>query len=75
MTARHDGDGEEPTPVELRAATVRELQGQFAGARVWFGESTGSWWALVPSRTGARLLEAATPQLLREAMLSVRARG
>ncbi|MFD0691362.1 hypothetical protein [Actinomadura fibrosa] len=76
MTAQRGAAGrEEPTPAALRAATARNLQEQFPGVRVWFGEATGSWWALVPLRNGPRLLEAPTPQQLREDILSARTRG
>ncbi|GAA2575123.1 hypothetical protein SMC26_30975 [Actinomadura fulvescens] len=66
---------EEPPPAELRAALTRGLQEQFPGVRVWYGDATGSWWALVPTVAGPRLVEAATPQQLREVILSARSRG
>ncbi|WP_131740370.1 hypothetical protein [Actinomadura roseirufa] len=76
MTARRGAAGrDEPTPAALRAATARGLQEQFPGVRVWYGESTGSWWAMVPLREGLRLLEAPTPQQLREEIMSARTRG
>jgi hypothetical protein len=75
MTA-HQGSGrDEPTPPALRAATARALQETFPGVRVWYGEATGSWWAMVPLRDGPRLLEAQTPQRLREEIMSVRGFG
>ncbi|QFG25544.1 hypothetical protein [Actinomadura sp. WMMB 499] len=75
MTADGDAAGHgEPTPA-MRAATARGLQEQFPGVRVWFGTATGSWWAMVPLRNGPRLLEAETPQRLRDAILNARARG
>ncbi|QXJ24954.1 hypothetical protein AGRA3207_006373 [Actinomadura graeca] len=76
MTAQRGAAGrEEPTPAALRAATARGLQEQFPGVRVWYGESTRSWWALVPTRHGPRLLEAPSPQELREEVMSARNRG
>ncbi|HEY8481682.1 MAG TPA: hypothetical protein VIL71_17790 [Spirillospora sp.] len=74
MTA-HGGNGrDEPTPEAMRAATARGLQEQFPGVRVWYGEATGSWWAMVPTRSGPRLLEASSPQQLRDEILSLRSR-
>ncbi|MFI0354100.1 hypothetical protein [Actinomadura sp. 9N407] len=76
MTGRPGTAGhEEPTPAQLRAATARSLQGQFPGVRVWFGEATGSWWALVPLRSGPRLLEGPTPQDIRDLILRARSLG
>lgn len=66
---------EEQPPPELREAMARGLQEQFPGVRVWFGEATGSWWAMVPLRLGPRLVEADTVQQLRDAILSIRSRG
>jgi hypothetical protein len=75
MTAQGGAGQGEPTPAAIRAATARGLQEQFPGVRVWFGEATGSWWAMVPLRAGPRLLEAPTAQQLREEILSARGRG
>lgn len=76
MTAQRGAAGrDEPTPAAMRAATARGLQEQFPGVRVWYGEATGSWWAMVPLRDGPRLLEAASPQQLRDEILSLRSRG
>ncbi|MDL4771523.1 MULTISPECIES: hypothetical protein [Thermomonosporaceae] len=73
MTAQRDAAGrEEPTPEALRARTVQGLQEQFPGVRVWFGRATGSWWALVPSRGGPRLVEAPTPEGLRTSIIGAR---
>ncbi|MFC4906382.1 hypothetical protein [Actinomadura gamaensis] len=66
---------EEPPPAALREAMARGLQEQFPGVRVWYGEATGSWWAMVPLRSGPRLVEASTSQQLREQILSARSRG
>ncbi|WP_018655186.1 hypothetical protein [Actinomadura flavalba] len=65
---------EEPSPA-AQAATVRGLQEQFPGVRVWYGRATGSWWAMVPLGGGSRLLEAAQPQALRDSIMQVRAAG
>ncbi|MFB4310987.1 hypothetical protein [Actinomadura sp. GTD37] len=76
MTAHGDAAGrEEPTPAAMRAATARGLQQQFPGVRVWYGVATGSWWAMVPLRSGPRLLEAPSPQQLRDEIMSLRNRG
>ncbi|GLZ04444.1 hypothetical protein Acsp03_19100 [Actinomadura sp. NBRC 104412] len=73
MTGQRGAAGhEEPTPAEARAATVRSLQSQFPGVRVWYGEATGSWWAMVPLRSGPRLVEAPTPQEIRDIILHLR---
>ncbi|POM24464.1 hypothetical protein BTM25_30930 [Actinomadura rubteroloni] len=76
MTAERDTAGldEEPTAAAT-AAAVRGLQDQFPGVRVWYGKATRSWWALVPLGGGSRLLEAAAPQTLRDAILNARALG
>ncbi|GGQ37868.1 hypothetical protein BKA00_000236 [Actinomadura coerulea] len=76
MTPRQGAAGrDEPMPAGLRAATARALQEQFPGVRVWYGEATGSWWAMVPLREGPRLLEAPSSQQLREEIMSFRSRG
>ncbi|MFC6885401.1 hypothetical protein [Actinomadura yumaensis] len=75
MTAHGGAEHDEPTPAAIRAATARGLQEQFPGVRAWYGESTKSWWALVPGRDGPRLLEAPTPQGLRDAIMAERSRG
>jgi hypothetical protein len=76
MTAqRGAADHGEPPEAELRAAMARGLQEQFPGVRAWYGEATGSWWAMVPLRSGPRLVEAPTPQQLREAIMSVLSMG
>ncbi|GAA1544887.1 hypothetical protein GCM10009678_29410 [Actinomadura kijaniata] len=59
----------------VRANTVQGLQEQFPGVRVWYGEATRAWWALVPSANGPRLVEAPTPQLLRDAIINARSQG
>lgn len=76
MTAGRGPEGrDEPTPAALRAATARGLQQRFPGVRVWYGEATGAWWAMVPLRDGPRLLEAPSPQELREEIMSLRLWG
>ncbi|WP_019634059.1 hypothetical protein [Actinomadura atramentaria] len=76
MTAERDtaAQGEQPSAAAT-AAAVRGLQEQFPGIRVWYGRATGSWWALVPSGGGPRLLEATAPQALRDAIANARAVG
>jgi hypothetical protein len=44
------------------------IRQQFPGVRAWYGQATGSWWALVPVRGGPRLVEALNPRELREAI-------
>jgi hypothetical protein len=44
------------------------LESEFPGVTAWFGVATGAWWALVPLRGGSRLVEAHSPQELREAI-------
>lgn len=34
------------------------------GVMHWYGRATGSWWAIVPGRNGARLLEAPSEDAL-----------
>jgi hypothetical protein len=76
MTAQPGAAGrDEPTPEAMRAATVRTLQEQFPGVRVWYGEATGSWWAMVPLRGGPRLVESPSPQQLRDEIMSLRTYG
>ncbi|WP_396450035.1 hypothetical protein [Actinomadura sp.] len=70
-TAGHD----EPTPAALRAATARALQETFPGVRVWYGEATGSWWAMVLLRDGPRLVEAPSAERLREEIVNLRGFG
>lgn len=75
MTGERGAAGrDEPTP-EIVRAMVRGLQEQFPGVRVWYGEATGSWWAMVPLRDGPRLLEAPTPQRLRDDIMNLRRLG
>jgi len=45
-----------------------ELERGFPGVVAWYGERTGSWWALVPLRGGARLVEAVSADELRQAI-------
>ena len=73
MNAPRDAD--EPVPPALRAATARVMQEQFPGVRVWYGEATGSWWAMVPLRRRPRLVEAPSPQQLRDEIQNLRALG
>ncbi|MFC5752178.1 hypothetical protein [Actinomadura rugatobispora] len=44
------------------------IQEQFPGVWAWYGQATGSWWALVPLRDGPRLVEAINPGELRYAL-------
>ncbi|MFC5750403.1 hypothetical protein [Actinomadura rugatobispora] len=41
---------------------VAELRRRFPGARAWYGEYTGAWWAITRDRSGRdRLVEASDP--------------
>ena len=55
-------------PPEAEQRIARLLQAEFPGVVVWFGTCTRAWWALVPLPAGARLVEAATPRQLHEAI-------
>lgn len=47
---------------------VQDLEREFPGVVVWYGMSTGTWWALVRCRQAARLVEALSPAELRGAI-------
>jgi hypothetical protein len=47
---------------------TQEIQRARPGVCVWYGRATGSWWALVRLADRARLVEAANPRELREAI-------
>jgi hypothetical protein len=49
---------------------VKYLEGLRSGATVWYGSATGAWWAMVPLRSGMRLVEAVNPRELREAIVN-----
>ncbi|MQY02885.1 hypothetical protein [Actinomadura macrotermitis] len=68
-------DREEDPPAAVQAATAQGLQELFPGVRVWYGKATRSWWALVPLNAGPRLIEAPTPQRLRDSIMSARTHG
>lgn len=57
--------------IERRVASGIELE--FPGVVAWFGLATGAWWALVPLRGGARLVEAHSPRELRKAITNAAA--
>jgi hypothetical protein len=57
----------EPDP----AHAIDELRFQFPRARCWFGEYTGSYWALTSQNGTCRLLEGTTPGALRRQLQSV----
>ncbi|MDL4819299.1 hypothetical protein [Actinomadura opuntiae] len=50
-----------------------QIEREFSGVWAWYGEATGSWWAMVRLGRGGRLVEARNPEELRNAI--VRARG
>ncbi|GAB3960905.1 hypothetical protein GCM10029978_011650 [Actinoallomurus acanthiterrae] len=49
--------------------TVAILTYRFPGVSLWFGETTGSWWALVRVSRGWRLVEAADVEELTRAII------
>jgi hypothetical protein len=51
------------------AATIER---EFPGVVVWYGQATRAWWAMVRVHGGARLVEALSPQELREAIVNAR---
>lgn len=53
--------------------SAARIEREFAGVVVWYGRATGAWWAMVGLGDDARLVEAVSPQELREAIM--RARG
>lgn len=53
--------------VDVRQA-CEELERDFPGSVVWYGEGTGSWWAMVRLRSGPRLVEAVSADELRQAI-------
>ena len=49
-----------------------EIERDFSGVLAWYGEATGAWWAMVRVHRDLRLVEAASSQELREAIVSAR---
>jgi hypothetical protein len=49
---------------------AQQIEREFAGVCAWYGQATGSWWAMVPVRGVPRLVEALSPQELRNAIVS-----
>lgn len=49
-----------------------DIERDFSGVVAWYGEATASWWAMVRVRRDLRLVEAASSQELREAIVSAR---
>ncbi|MEV5707452.1 hypothetical protein [Actinoallomurus sp. NPDC052274] len=45
------------------------LHRRFPGLVFWFGARTGAWWAIVPPPAGWRLIEAADPDQLTQAVI------
>jgi hypothetical protein len=45
------------SPARLRQLAAQGIQERFPGVCLWYGESTGHWWAVVDRADGARLLE------------------
>jgi hypothetical protein len=50
---------------------IDELSSQFSRTTIWFGEYTGSYWALTSENGTYRLLEGTTPDALRRQLLSL----
>ncbi|MFA1548747.1 hypothetical protein [Actinomadura chokoriensis] len=49
-----------------------EIEREFSGVVAWYGQATGSWWAMVRVHRDARLVEARSPRDLREAIVNAR---
>ena len=47
---------------------LASLEGRFPAAVIWFGRTTGHWWALVGEERSAQLLEAESPGALTVAL-------
>lgn len=45
------------------------LRRRFPGLVFWYGPHTGAWWALLPPPAGWRLVEAADPDQLTQAVI------
>ena len=48
------------SPAAWERAAMVDLEARFPGAVVWYGQKTGSWWAMV-RRGRWRLVEASDP--------------
>jgi hypothetical protein len=53
-------------------AVAAQIEREFSGVWAWYGEATGSWWAMVRLDGGARLVEALNPDELRNAIVHAR---
>jgi hypothetical protein len=53
-------------------AITREIQREFPGVSAWYGSATGSWWAYVRLWDRSRLVEAADPAELCQAIANAR---
>jgi hypothetical protein len=53
----------------MSAAVLAILANRFPGTVIWYGERTASWWAIVPPPAGWRLVEAADPDQLTQAVI------
>ncbi|MEU6752703.1 hypothetical protein ABZ914_41350, partial [Spirillospora sp. NPDC046719] len=49
-----------------------QIEREFSGVWAWYGEATGSWWAMVRLGRGERLVEALNPEELRKAIVHAR---
>ena len=49
-----------------------QIEREYAGVLAWYGEATGSWWAMVRVGRGVRLVEALNPQELCQAIRGAR---
>lgn len=73
----HQADPVMPPPAPWTAtqrdpeSAVAELSDQFPRATCWFGEYTGSYWALTSDNGTILLLEGATPDALRRQLLAL----
>jgi hypothetical protein len=74
-SAEFDRDRKLRVLVELCQATAGSglyvgliLRRRFPGTAIWFGPYTGSWWAMLRSPAGWRLVEALDPEELTRAI-------
>lgn len=60
------------SPEVSRRPVAAQIERDFSGVVAWYGTATEAWWAMVRVRGGLRLVEAAGPSELREAIIDAR---
>ncbi|MEU4824614.1 hypothetical protein AB0H37_22325 [Actinomadura sp. NPDC023710] len=60
------------SPEISRRPVAAQIEREFSGVVAWYGTATEAWWAMVRVRGGLRLVEAAGPSELREAIVNAR---